>query len=83
VPRRITSAGRQALADGTAATKLGLAGLDLETILAGVGQPAAVRLQQLDTLRYLRLVSEEEFEAAKAKTLAAPSDAAGSPTTRS
>jgi hypothetical protein len=65
----ISSTGEQALADGTAAQKLGLAGVDLETILASVGQPAAVRLQQLDALRYQRLVSDEQFEAAKAKIL--------------
>jgi hypothetical protein len=65
----ITEAGEQALADGTAAQKLGLAGVDLETILASVGQPAAVRLRQLDDLRYQRLVSDADFEAAKAKIL--------------
>jgi hypothetical protein len=41
----------------------------LETILNNTGQPAAEKLQQLSDLRYQRLLSDSEFEAAKARVL--------------
>ena len=41
----------------------------LEAILAQNSQPAAEKLKQLSDLRYQRLLSDEEFEAAKAKVL--------------
>jgi hypothetical protein len=41
----------------------------LELILSNTGQPAAEKLQQLSDLRFQRLLSDDEFEAAKAKVL--------------
>jgi hypothetical protein len=41
----------------------------MKTILSNSGQPAAQKLQQLSDLRYQRLLTDEEFEAAKAKVL--------------
>jgi hypothetical protein len=41
----------------------------LKSILNASGQPAAQKLQQLSDLRYQRLLTDEEFEAAKAKVL--------------
>jgi hypothetical protein len=41
----------------------------LDAILAQNSQPAAEKLKQLSDLRYQRLLSDEEFEAAKAKVL--------------
>lgn len=41
----------------------------IDTILNNSGQPPAEKLQQLSELRYQRLLSDEEFEAAKAKVL--------------
>lgn len=41
----------------------------MKTILNNSGQPAAQKLQQLSDLRYQRLLTDEEFEAAKAKVL--------------
>lgn len=41
----------------------------IETILNNSGQPPAEKLQQLSELRYQRLLSDQEFEAAKAKVL--------------
>ena len=41
----------------------------MKTIMNNSGQPAAQKLQQLSDLRYQRLLTDEEFEAAKAKVL--------------
>ncbi len=41
----------------------------MKSILNASGQPAAQKLQQLSDLRYQRLLTDEEFEAAKAKVL--------------
>jgi hypothetical protein len=41
----------------------------IEAILNNSGQPPAEKLQQLSELRYQRLLSDQEFEAAKAKVL--------------
>ena len=41
----------------------------IETILNNSGQPPAEKLQQLSELRYQRLLTDQEFEAAKAKVL--------------
>lgn len=41
----------------------------IETILNNSGQPAAEKLKQLSDLRYQRLLSDAEFESAKAKIL--------------
>ena len=41
----------------------------INTILNNSGQPPAEKLQQLSELRYQRLLSDQEFEAAKAKVL--------------
>jgi hypothetical protein len=51
----------------------GVTGADIstlvDTLLKNTGQPAAEKLQQLSDLRYQRLLSDDEFEAAKAKVL--------------
>lgn len=52
----------------TAATSADIAKV-LETIMSNSGQPAAEKLKQLSDLRFQRLVSDAEFEAAKAKIL--------------
>lgn len=41
----------------------------VNTILGNTGQPAAEKLRQLSNLRYERLLSDHEFEAAKARIL--------------
>jgi hypothetical protein len=41
----------------------------IETILNNSGQPAAEKIKALSDLRFQRLLSDEEFEAAKAKVL--------------
>lgn len=41
----------------------------VQTLLNNTEQPAAQKLQQLSDLRYQRLLTDEEFEAAKAKVL--------------
>lgn len=41
----------------------------IETILSNSGQPPAEKLKQLSDLRYQRLLSDSEFEAAKARIL--------------
>lgn len=41
----------------------------IETILNSTGQPAAKKVAQLSDLRYQRLLTDQEFESAKAKVL--------------
>jgi hypothetical protein len=41
----------------------------IETIMSNSGQPAAEKLKQLSDLRFQRLLSDSEFESAKAKIL--------------
>jgi hypothetical protein len=41
----------------------------IETILNNTGQPAAEKVAQLSDLRYQRLLTDQEFESAKAKVL--------------
>ena len=41
----------------------------IETIMNNSGQPAAEKLKQLSDLRFQRLLSDSEFEAAKSRIL--------------
>jgi hypothetical protein len=41
----------------------------IETILSNSGQPPAEKLKQLSDLRFQRLLSDSEFDAAKARIL--------------
>ena len=51
-----------------AATAADIAAM-VQAILTNTGQPPAERIEQLSALRYQRLLSDEEFEAAKTKVL--------------
>jgi hypothetical protein len=52
----------------SAATTADIASM-VQSILSNTGQPHAERIEQLSALRYQRLLSDEEFEAAKTKVL--------------
>ena len=47
----------------------GVVVVDVETILNATGKSQAERIQELSNLRYQRLISDEEFQAAKTKIL--------------
>ena len=64
-PTAASSADIQKLVDSSSADTRKL----LDAITTNTGQPQAERLQQLSNLRFDRLISDDEFEAAKAKIL--------------